>query len=548
MEKINGRIISSGIGMGILKTLYRPMDIEKIVMNRPNTSDAKDVQVEFDIFEKASNIIKNYYISLCKKDEQTTDIFEALSQLATDEELAENVQLSIKKKLYTAEYAVYFVSRNLMKTLEVLDDEYIRQRARDIEEVADKIILKIIDIKDNVNMENPNNIALNNDLSHILIVDKLIPEMLINDNGEQLKGVIASICPDNSHAAIIARIKNIPVISGINVDKLTENDYAIIDDRDSTLIINPDEVTRSYYERRLRDSEKAIKDLTKYKDIAAIAKSGKYIKVCANVSGLDDIKAAIENGADGIGLFRTEIVFMDRESAPTEEEQLLVYSEAAKLMRDKPLVIRVYDGGMDKPLKFIKSLDKVNSKEIIDERGIKLLLQNEKIFKAQLRAIYRAAVYGNISVMFPMVSYKEELDKTQEIIKNVKGELELENISYNDIKIGIMIETPSAVELSATLTRDIDFVSIGTNDLIQYTFSKDRTDGTQTYLDDKEYEKLFGMIKTTTDNAHKNNCKVSVCGELAGDLKFTDKFIEAGVDELSVSPSKILLLRKQIIS
>lgn len=548
MEKINGRIISSGIGMGILKTLYRTMDIEKIVTNRANISGAIDVQMEFDIFQKASDIIKNYYISLCKKDEQTTDIFEALSQLATDEELAENVQLAIMERLFTAEYAVYFVSRNLMKTLEVLDDDYIKQRARDVEEVADKIILKIIDIKDNVNIENTNNIALNNDLSHILIVDKLIPEMLINDKQSKLKGVITMECPDNSHAAIIARIKNIPVIAGINVDELKANDYAIIDDRDGTLIINPDEYTRSYYEKWLKDSEEAVKDLTKYKDIAAIAKNGRYIKVCANVSGLDDIKVAIENGADGIGLFRTEIVFMDRECAPTEEEQLLIYSEAAKLMRDKPLVIRAFDGGMDKPLKFMQSIDKVNSKEIIDERGISLLLRNKTIFKTQLRAIYRSAVYGNVSVMFPMVSYKEELDKTQEIIKNVKGELELENISYKDIKIGIMIETPSAVELSATLTRDIDFVSIGTNDLIQYTFSKDRTDGTQTYLDDKEYEKLFGMIKTTTDNAHKNNCKVSVCGELAGDLKFTDKFIEACVDELSVSPSKILLLRKQIIS
>lgn len=548
MEKINGRIISSGIGMGILKTLYRPMDIEKIVMNRADTSDAKDVQVEFDIFEKASDIIKNYYISLCKKDEQTTDIFEALSQLATDEELAENVQLSIKKKLYTAEYAVYFVSRNLMKTLEVLDDEYIRQRARDIEEVADKIILKIIDIKDNVNMENPNNIALNNDLSHILIVDKLIPEMLINDNGEQLKGVIASICPDNSHAAIIARIKNIPVIAGINVHELKANDYAIIDDRDGALIINPDEYTRSYYEKWLKDSEDAIKDLTKYKDIAAIAKSGKYIKVCANVSGLDDIKAAIENGADGIGLFRTEIVFMDRECAPTEEEQLLLYSEAAKLMKDKPLVIRAFDGGMDKPLKFMQPIDKLNSKEMIDERGISLLLRNINIFKTQLRAIYRSAVYGNISVMFPMVSHIEELVKIQEILKDVKEELDTENKLYKNIKIGIMIETPSAVKESDILTKDIDFVSLGTNDLIHYAFEKDRTSGEETTLNDEEYSKILHMIKLTVENAHKNNCKVSICGELAGDLKSTDKIIEAGVDELSVAPSKILLLRKQIIS
>jgi phosphotransferase system enzyme I (PtsI) len=548
MEKINGRIISSGIGMGILKTLYRTVDIKNIATKRTNILDSKDVQAELDIFQKAADIIKNYYVSLCKKDEQAAEIFEALSQLATDEELVENVGGYIKEKLYTAEYAVYLSSRNLMKTLEVLDDDYIKQRARDVEEVADKIILKIIDIKDNVNIDNTKNIALNNDLSHILIVDKLIPEMLINDKQSKLKGVITMECPDNSHAAIIARIKNIPVIAGINVDELKANDYAIIDDRDGALIINPDEYTRSYYEKWLKDSEDAVKDLTKYKDIAAIAKNGKHIKVCANVSGLDDIKAAIENGADGIGLFRTEIVFMDRECAPTEEEQLLLYSEAAKLMKDKPLVIRAFDGGMDKPLKFMQSIDKVNSKEIIDERGISLLLRNKTIFKTQLRAIYRSAVYGNISVMFPMVSHIEELVKIQEILKDVKEELDTENKLYKNIKIGIMIETPSAVKESDILTKDIDFVSLGTNDLIHYAFEKDRTSGEETTLNDEEYSKILHMIKLTVENAHKNNCKVSICGELAGDLKSTDKIIEAGVDELSVAPSKILLLRKQIIS
>ena len=566
MEKINGRIISSGISMGRLIALYITKDVEKIVTKRPSIIETKDIQRELDVFQNASDVIKNYYVSLYKKDEQTNEIFEALAQLVTDEELVGNVQLAIKKNLFTAEYAVYFVSRNLMKTLEVLDDDYIKQRARDIEEIADKIIFKVIEIKDNVNIDNTKNIELNNDFPHILIVDKLLPEMLISDKCVNLKGVVVRECAENSHAAIIARIKNISVMTGINLDELKENDYAIIDDRNNVLIINPDETTKSYYTKLVQNSENEKKALEKYKDIEAIGKNGKHIKVCANASALKDINVAKENGASGIGLFRTELVFMGREAAPTEEEQLDMFSEAAKMLEGKPLTIRVFDAGMDKPLKFMKitdakAIDELPGEDnlLFSDRGIRLLLSNVDIFKTQLRAIYRAAGYGNISVMFPMISSVDELSKVQKILREVKKELEKENIPFKDVKVGIMVETPTAVEYSDILTKaqlqsngdymdKIDFVSIGTNDLIQYTFSRDRISGQSMELSDDEYEKLFSMIKMTVDNAHKNNCKVSVCGELAGDLNFTDKFIDAGVDELSVAPSKILLLRKQIIS
>lgn len=554
MEKINGRIISSGIGMGIPKALYGIVDVDKIVSKRINILDGGDIQKELDVFKKAANDVCDYYASLYKNDKSTADIFEALSQLAMDEELTENVRISIEENLHTAEYAVYFVSRNHMKTLETLDDDYIKQRARDIEEIADKIILKVIDIKDNANIDNKKNIALNNDLPHILIVDRLLPEMLINDKCINLKGVVARECAENSHAAIIARIKNIPVITGINIDVLKENDYVIIDDRDSILIIDPDETSRSYYDKLIQDSKNEKKALEKYRDIEVIGRNRKHIKVCANAAALGDIKVAKENGAEGIGLLRTEILFMDRETAPTEEEQFAIFCEAAKMLEGKPLTIRVFDAGMDKPLKFMKVTE-----ESFSERGVRLLLGNVDIFKIQLRAIYRAAVYGNISVMFPMISSVDELSKVQKILRGVKEQLDTDDIPFKDVKVGIMVETPSAVEQSDILTKaqlqsnddyteNIDFVSIGTNDLIQYTFSKDRISEHSTKLSAGEYDKLFSMIKMTVDNAHKNNCKVSVCGELAGDLNFTDKFIEAGVDELSVAPSKILLLRKQIIS
>lgn len=559
MKKINGKIISGGICMGKLKAFHRTENLGGFMPKYIDIQKELDIQSELDIFEKASYYVRDYYDKLYKKADEAGDIFEGLSLLATDEELVENVQLAIKKNMCTAEYAVYSVSRNFMETLDMLEDEYISQRAMDIDEVADKIIEKILDFKErSIWDENIEDIALNDDLPYILITDKLLPEMLINDDSCNIKGVVTSICPDNSHAAIIARMRNIPVIADVNIDELKEEDFVIIDDRENILIINPDEDTRSHYDKLLKDNEEIKKELEKYKYTETIANNGKCLKVCANVSCLDDIKAALENGADGIGLFRTELMFMDRETAPAEEEQFLIYREAAMLMKDKSLVIRTFDGGMDKPLKFMEtSLLEMSLPEASllkssmpksDLRGIELLFRNINILKTQLRAIYRAAVYGNISVMFPMISHIEELEKIYAILKEVKSALANENIKYNDIKIGIMIETPSAVELSDILTKDIDFVSIGTNDLIQYTFFKDRTCEDSTNLCDDEYDKLFSMIKKTADNSHKNNCKVSVCGELAGNMDFTLKFIEAGIDELSVIPSKILLLRKQIIS
>ena len=539
MEKIKGRVISDGIGMGILKDIYKSFSIEKLVEKRLNILAECYIQEEIDIYQKARLEVKNYYISVSKRDEQAVDIFEGLSLLATDEELAESIINSIKENLFTAEYAVYSASRNYMKMLDEVDDEYIRQRSRDIEEVADKIILQIISIKDNINIDNVDKKALNDDMSHILIVDKLLPEMLIGDNADNISGVVTHICADNSHAAIIARTKNIPVLTAINVDTLKDGDYAIIDDKDDILIINPDENIRNYYEGLLKENEDNRSALNKYKNIVAKTKAGKQINIHANVSSIDDIKNAIDNGTNGIGLFRTELFYMDREMPPTEDEQFSIYKEAAVLMKDKPLVIRTFDGGLDKPLKFMEAKD-------VTLRGIQLSLRYDEIFKTQLRAIYRAAVYGNIKVMFPMITSENEVARIMELLTEVKAELASDKVPFEDIQVGIMIETPLAVEFCYELTKDIDFVSIGTNDLIYYSFNRDRIKENGTKITDEEYDKLFNMIKDTVDSAHKNNCKVSVCGELASDLNYTDKLLELGVDELSVAPSKILLLRKQI--
>ena len=539
MEKIKGRVISDGIGMGILKDIYKSFSIEKLVEKRLNILAECYIQEEIDIYQKARLEVKNYYISVSKRDEQAVDIFEGLSLLATDEELAESIINSIKENLFTAEYAVYSASRNYMKMLDEVDDEYIRQRSRDIEEVADKIILQIISIKDNINIDNVDKKALNDDMSHILIVDKLLPEMLIGDNADNISGVVTHICADNSHAAIIARTKNIPVLTAINVDTLKDGDYAIIDDKDDILIINPDENIRNYYEGLLKENEDNRSALNKYKNIVAKTKAGKQINIHANVSSIDDIKNAIDNGTNGIGLFRTELFYMDREMPPTEDEQFSIYKEAAVLMKNKPLVIRTFDGGLDKPLKFMEAKD-------VTLRGIQLSLRYDEIFKTQLRAIYRAAVYGNIKVMFPMIASENEVARIMELLTEVKAELASDKVPFEDIQVGIMIETPLAVEFCYELTKDIDFVSIGTNDLIYYSFNRDRIKENGTKITDEEYDRLFNMIKDTVDSAHKNNCKVSVCGELASDLNYTDKLLELGVDELSVAPSKILLLRKQI--
>lgn len=557
MKILNGEIISSGIIMGaIYFNSKATTDIEKLIENRNKEISSDDLQSELDIYKEATIHVKNHYLSLCKKTEQNggvnkddeiVAIFEGLSLIVVDEELTEAITNDIKEKFHTAEYAVYMVSRNFMATLEVLEDDYIRQRAKDIEEVANKLISEIVDRKKNNYNDNiKDNLSLNNTLPHILIVDKVLPEMLISNGRDEMMGIVAKECGENSHAAIIARTLEIPVLLVDSISDMEEGEYGILDSEKGKLIINPTDEIKEAYIKFINTMKEDRDDLKKYKDIKVKCRDGREINIWANVSCIRDIKAAIENGAEGIGLFRSELLYMDREMAPTEEEQFLIYKEAAKLMGDKPLTIRTFDAGMDKELKFIKSSVERNS--IIDLRGISLLLQNIDIFKTQLRAIYRAAVYGNIKVMFPMISYIDEVYRIKEILSEIKKELETDNQPFKDIEVGIMIETPSAVTFSDVLTSEVDFVSIGTNDLIQYTFAYDRDTQGFVNLTDKEYEELFKMIGVVVNNAHKNGCKVSVCGELAGEIRFTNKFIETGIDQLSVASSKILILRKQIIS
>ena len=557
MKILNGEIISSGIIMGaIYFNSKATTDIEKLIENRNKEISSDDLQSELDIYKEATIHVKNHYLSLCKKteqnhainnDEDISAIFEGLSLVTVDEELTEAICNHITEKFHTAEYAVYMVSRSFMATLEVLEDDYIRQRAKDIEEVANKLISEIVDRKKNNYNDNiKDNLSLNNTLPHILIVDKVLPEMLISNGRDEMMGIVAKECGENSHAAIIARTLEIPVLLVDSISDMEEGEYGILDSEKGELIINPTDEIKESYIKLINTIKEDRDELKKYKDIKVKCVDGREINIFANVSCIKDIEAAIENGTEGIGLFRSELLYMDREIAPTEEEQFLVYKEAAKLLGDKPLTIRTFDAGMDKELKFIKSSGERSL--AIDSRGISLLLQNVDIFKTQLRAIYRAAVYGNIKVMFPMISYIDEVYRIKEILSEIKKELETDNQPFKDIEVGIMIETPSAVTLSDVLTSEVDFVSIGTNDLIQYTFAYDRDTQGFVNLTDKEYEELFKMIGVVVNNAHKNGCKVSVCGELAGEIRFTNKFIETGIDQLSVASSKILILRKQIIS
>lgn len=556
MKILNGEIISSGITMGEIYFKSKATDIEELIENRNKEISSDDLQSELDIYKEATIHVKNHYLSLCKKTEQNggvnkddeiVAIFEGLSLIVVDEELTEAITNDIKEKFHTAEYAVYMVSRNFMATLEVLEDDYIRQRAKDIEEVANKLISEIVDRKKNNYNDNiKDNLSLNNTLPHILIVDKVLPEMLISNGRDEMMGIVAKECGENSHAAIIARTLEIPVLLVDSISDMEEGEYGILDSEKGELIINPTDEIKESYIKLINTIKEDRDELKKYKDIKVKCVDGREINIFANVSCIKDIEAAIENGTEGIGLFRSELLYMDREIAPTEEEQFLVYKEAAKLLGDKPLTIRTFDAGMDKELKFIKSSGERSL--AIDSRGISLLLQNVDIFKTQLRAIYRAAVYGNIKVMFPMISYIDEVYRIKEILSEIKKELETDNQPFKDIEVGIMIETPSAVTFSDVLTSEVDFVSIGTNDLIQYTFAYDRDTQGFVNLTDKEYEELFKMIGVVVNNAHKNGCKVSVCGELAGEIRFTNKFIETGIDQLSVASSKILILRKQIIS
>ena len=533
---LKGSPASEGIGLG------RAIVIRESDSEISNTQ-VTDINTELNRFlaavERAKEEIKEIKETAQRNlGEKNAMIFDAHLLILEDPELLNMVKENISKGM-NAESALDESAKFFETILSSLEDEYMRERANDIRDVTSRVI-KILSHKEEIDLKSIPSCS-------IVVARELTPSQTAQMNKQNVRGFVTEKGGKTSHTAIIARTYEIPAVVGIGdiTSLVRDGDFLIIDGNDGTVYVNPDESLIREYEKRLEEETRKKEELRKFLQIEARTQDSRRIKLVANIAHVDETDVALKNGAEGVGLFRTEFLFMDRTEPPSEEEQFQAYKTVLEKMGERPVIIRTLDIGGDKSIPYLNIPKEENP--FLGCRAIRLCLAQQDLFKVQLRALLRASVYGNLKIMFPMISCIDEIIQTKEIMKEVKTELDKEGIKYSeDFEIGIMVETPSAAIISDMLAEEVDFFSIGSNDLIQYTLVIDRTNDKVSYLYNPLHPAVLRLIKLIVDNAHKKGIEVGVCGEIASDLNMVPILIGLGVDELSVSPSKVLNVKKKI--
>jgi phosphotransferase system enzyme I (PtsI) len=534
---LKGIAASSGIAIGKAYVIRE----EENAINRYEVKDTeKEIKRFLEAILKAKEEIESIKETAVKNfGEEKALIFEAHLMILEDEEFRASVIEKIKQNI-NAEYAVKETVEMFEGIFLSMEDEYMRERAADIRDIGGRIIraLKgeekssIGDIKDKC----------------IIVAKDLTPSDTAQLNREYVLGFITELGGKTSHSAIIARALEIPAVSGIKdaTEILKTGDLIILDGVKGIIYINPDESLIDEYQNKIQREMEEKRELLIYKDRKVLTKDGKRIEVAANISSKEEVDVALKYGADGIGLFRTEFLFMNRETAPTEEEQFEVYKYVLEKMDFRPVIIRTLDVGGDKKIPYIDVGTEMNP--FLGLRAIRLCFERLDLFKTQLKALLRASIYGNLKIMFPMISKVDEIKRAKEILEDVKAELKKAGQKFSDkIEIGIMIEVPSAAIISDLLAKEVDFFSIGTNDLIQYTLAVDRMNEKVSNIYEPSHPAVLRLIKMVIDNAHKEGKWVGMCGEMASDISMIPLLIDYGIDELSMSAPSVLKVKKEIL-
>ena len=534
MLKISGKSVSKGTALGPV-VVWKPQvrHVEK---------KAADSEAETARLKKALEQAEGQIQMLCHRAEQemgksSASIFEAHLMILKDEEYLETIGHTIRSEKVNAEYAVWTVGERFSRMFADMDDDYMKARSADIRDISRRLVENLMDGE-----------SRRPDLTEpaVLVAEDLSPsETMQMDRGKVLAFVTVHGSAV-SHTAILARMMGIPALTEVHVDLegLYEGMTAVVDGECGQVIFEPSEEMREQAEAKIQTEREKKRLLQKLKGKESITLDGKRISLCANIAHMSHMEAALENDAEGVGLFRSEFLYMDRLDFPTEEEQFQVYRQAVQAMDGRKVIIRTLDMGADKQADYFK-LEK-EEKPAMGYRGIRICLKQTDIFKTQLRALLRAAVYGNLSIMYPMIISVEEVRKIQELVQEVQKELEDNQIPCRLPEQGIMIETPAAVMVSDELAELVDFFSIGTNDLTQYTLAVDRQNGKLEDFYQPHHKAILRMIQMVVENAHKRGIWVGICGELAADLALTEVFLRMGVDELSMAPSMVLKVREVV--
>ena len=528
-----GKGVSDGIGLGkvvILKENELKIEKQKI----------EDISAEKQLVYNSIKEVESEIEKLIKNIDGTEkEIMQAYLMILQDPNLTEEIIKIMEQEKCNSLYAVETGLNKIIKTFEEMDDPYMSARSRDIEDMKKRILSKMLNIKEIDLSKLPENT--------ILVAKELSTSDTAKMNLKNISGIITEIGGVNSHMAIIARTNEIPAIVGIKhiFENIKESDYIALNGKTGEIFLNPKQEKIEELTKNQESLKQEKLELEKYKNEKTITKDGHQVELLANIGGPQDIQIVIDNTAEGVGLLRSEFLYMDAIDFPSEDEQFIAYKKIAESLENKRLVIRTLDIGGDKDLKYMKLPKEENP--FLGYRAIRIYLDNVDLFKVQLRAILRASSYGNVSIMFPMISSVDELRKSKEIIEEVKKELNSKNIKFNEnIEVGIMIEIPSSAIMADELAKECDFFSIGTNDLIQYIIAVERGNEKLTNLYSHYNPAVIRLIKSAIDGAHKNGILCGMCGEAAGDVKFIPLLVGLGLDEFSMNANKILSVRKLI--
>ena len=536
MITISGKSVFGGVSIG--KILFYQRNDKVIKREHVDDVDAEWKRFQ-DAKDQAVEQLKGLYEKALEDvGEANAMIFEIHQMMLEDLDYLESIENIIRTQEVNAEYAVATTADNFAAMFSAMDDAYMQGRAADVKDVSERV-LNILSGAD-TGLQEMNEPC-------IIAADDLAPSETVQLDKSKVLGFATMYGSSNSHTAILARTMNIPAVIGLGEDLKAEYNGkdAIIDGFTGTLYIEPDEETmKAMQEKRAKDLEqRALLEQLKGKE--NVTKSGQKINVYANIGNVSDLGAVLKNDAGGIGLFRSEFLYLENSDFPTEEQQFAVYKKVGESMAGKKVIIRTLDIGADKQVDYF-GLDKEEN-PALGYRAIRICLTRPEIFKTQLRALYRAAVFGNISIMFPMIISVKEVQKIKEIIAEVKEDLKSEGIPYKeDVELGIMIETPASVMVSRELAKEVDFFSVGTNDLTQYTLAIDRQNSKLDEFYDPHHPAVLRMIRMAAESAHAEGAWIGICGELGADLELTEEFLKMGLDELSVSPSMVLPLRNRI--
>ena len=535
MREYSGKSVYGGIAIGPIKVIKKDnSQVKRIHITDTESEVNRFVQAKQN---SKGQLEKLYEKAVLEVGEANAAIFDIHNMMLDDLDYIESIENVIRTQSVNAEYAVALTGDNFSEMFSAMDDDYMKARASDVKDISERIIRNLAKIED---------INSSFDESVIIVADDLAPSETVQLDKEKVLSFVTVHGSSNSHTAILAKTMNIPSVINcpIEIDSDIDGAFGIVDGYNGKLYIEPDESIISAMKKRQQEDVEKQKLLFTLKGKSNTTLDGKEIKLYGNIGNLKDLASVFINDGDGIGLFRSEFIYLERNDFPSEEEQFQIYKVAAETLAGKKLIIRTLDIGADKQADYFNLESEENP--AIGYRAIRICLKQPDIFKTQLRAIYRASAFGNISIMYPMIISVDEVKRIKEITEEVKNELKAGGVTFNDVEQGIMIETPAAALISDELAKEVDFFSIGTNDLTQYTLAIDRQNSKIDDFFNPHHPAVLRMIKMVIDNAHKNNIWVGMCGELGADTDLTPVFLKMGIDELSVSPSAILKVRKKI--